>query len=200
MSTIFQPSPASARRLRVLAWGSAACLLLVPAIAMRLRVPGVYWTGTDFAVMGALLAGTCILGELAMRRAGNTLARAGFALALATAFLTIWVNLAVGMSGAPGDPRNLLFAGVLLVAAAGTWRARCRSSGMQWVMATTALAQMLAAAAAVVIGALDGAGSAAAAWSQEALPAAAFALPWLAAALLFRRADAGAGRPPRAGR
>ncbi len=116
MSTAMKPTPRrGANRLRPLVWGGAAGLLL-PAVAMYLGAPGVHWTGSDFAVMGLMLAAACGLYELATRRSANTAYRAGFALAVATAFMTVWANLAVGMFGREGDPLNLVFGAVLLVA------------------------------------------------------------------------------------
>lgn len=117
MSTAMKPTPRrGANRLRPLVWGGAAGLLLLPAVAMYLGAPGVHWTGSDFAVMGLMLAAACGLYELATRRSANTAYRAGFALAVAAAFMTVWANLAVGMFGREGDPLNLVFGAVLLVA------------------------------------------------------------------------------------
>lgn len=186
MSMMPKPGPAS-RSLRPFVWGAAACLLLVPAIAMRLQAPGVHWTPGDFVAMGVLLAVACALYELAMRWSGNRAARAGFGLALATAFLTIWVNLAVGMFGTGDDPRNLM---VLLVAAVGAGLARFRPRGMRLAMAATAVAQLMAALAGAA-GAAGGPAPGSVEQAMEAVLVAAFALPWLASAWLFRRADAG---------
>ena len=46
-------------RLRWAIWGTAAGLLLVPAVAMQLGVDGWDWNAFDFVVMGALLAAAC---------------------------------------------------------------------------------------------------------------------------------------------
>ena len=187
------PKPGSASRpLRPFVWGGAACLLLLPAIAMRLQAPGVQWTPGDLVAMGLMLAVACALYELAMRSrsSGSRAARAGFGLALATAFLTVWVNLAVGMFGSGDDPRNLMFVGVLLVAAVGAALARFRPRGMRLAMAAAAVAQLMAALAGAA-GAAVGPGPGSAGQAMETILVAAFALPWLASAWLFRRADAG---------
>src|SRR5690606_40536271 len=100
-------------------WCGAAGLLSAPAIAMWLGAPGVHWTASDFVVMGLLLATACGLYELGARISGSVAYRAGFGLAALTGFLTVWVNLAVGMLGDEGNPANLMFAAVLAVAAIG---------------------------------------------------------------------------------
>jgi len=187
MSTLAAPGPLRrGNRLRALVWAGAACLLLLPAVAMWLGVDGVHWTPGDFIVMGLMLAVACGLYEVGTRFSGSTAYRAGFALAVATGLATVWVNLAVGMFGGEANPINLLFAGVLLVAGAGALLARFRPRGMAWTMTAAAAAQLLAAAlgwwaALVPVG--DGAGGAGPA--REALLVAGFALPWLGAAGLF---------------
>lgn len=86
--------------LRPFLWGGAACLLLLPAVAMLwFPASGVNWTVSDFIAMGVLLAILCGLYEPGAWLSGNIAYRAGFGLAALTGFLTIWVNLAVGMLG-----------------------------------------------------------------------------------------------------
>ena len=46
------------------------------------------------------------------------------------AFLTIWVNLAVGMIGAEDNPYNLLFIGLLVAVALGGFAVRLKPSAM----------------------------------------------------------------------
>ena len=181
--------PRHPNRLRPLVWGAAVALLLVPAVAMRFAA-GVDWSAGDFVVAGVMLAAACGLYELATRHSGGTAYRAGAALAVLTGLLTAWVNLAVGMFGSEGDPLNLMFGGVLLVAAAGASLARLRARAMALAMAAAAGAQLLAVAAGLAVGAQGPD-------AREAALAAGFALPWLASALLFRVA-AGAA-PHRAG-
>lgn len=200
MSTVLKPaSHRSGNRLRPLVWGGAAGLLLLPAVAMRLGVPGVHWTGSDFAVMGLMLAAACGLYELATRRSASTAYRAGFALAVATAFLTVWTNLAVGMFGREDDRLNLMFGAVLLVAVVGALLARLRARGMVRAMAATAAAQLLAALVGLGVGLASAAHvSDASPLLREVLLVAAFALPWAGSALLFHRAgDAGRHLLPR---
>lgn len=189
MSTLAPTGPPPrANRLRPLVWGDAACLLLLPALAMWRGVEGVHWTAGDFIVMGALLATACALYELGTRLSGSTAYRAGFALAVAAGLATVWVNLAVGMVGDEASPWNLVFGGVLLVAAVGALWARFRARGMALAMLATAIAQFDAALGLWVVLAYGGAPDAGMPPAREALLVAMFALPWLGAAALFAHA------------
>jgi hypothetical protein len=186
------PSTPDARRghnrLRPFIWGTAAIVLLVPAVAMRFTGE-VNWSASDFVVMGAMLASGCALYELGVWLSRNPAYRAAFGIAAMAGFLTVWVNLAVGMFGSEHNPLNLMFAGVLLVAALGALRARFRARGMARAMGTTAVAQMLAAAAGLAIGltvGMDEPGGPGI--GREAFLTACFALPWLASAQLFHKA------------
>jgi len=165
--------PHTDNRLRIVAWSAAAGLLMLPAIAMQFTRQ-VVWGPIDFLAAGALIGGVGLTFELAVRTHQSAAYRAGAAVALLTAFLTVWVNLAVGMIGDEDNPLNLVFAGVLAVAALGSLLARFRPAGMAWAMLATAAAQ-----AATILPAL----------AQEPRTApliGAFALPWLLAAALFR--------------
>jgi hypothetical protein len=164
-------------RLRPWLWGGTLGLLLLPALAMRLfPEAGVDWTALDFAVMGAMLAVACGLYELGAWMSGHFLYRAAFGLAALTAFLTVWVNLAVGMLGDEDNPANLLFAGVLVVAAIGALLARLAPRGMSRAMSAAGLAQLLAVAIALPMGFEV----------RELVLTACFALPWFLSALGFR--------------
>jgi hypothetical protein len=167
--------------LRVALWGGLAALLALPAVAMRLGAEGVVWTARDFGTMAVLL-GLLGLGiELAVRASASLPYRLGAGLAVLTGFLTIWVNLAVGMIGDEGGAYNLLFLGVVLLALAGSIAARFRPRGMAAAMGAAAAAQFLAAAVGGFGGDLRG-----------GIFSALFALPWLLSAALLRKA-AGSG-------
>jgi len=148
---------------------------MLPVIAMQFTRE-VVWGPLDFLVAGALIGGTGLVFELAVRARSSGAYRAGVAVALFTAFLTVWINLAVGMIGDEGNPLNLIFGGVIAVAVLGAFLARFRPVGMAWTMLATAAVQ-----AATVIPALT-----------DELPTAAligaFTLPWLLSAALFRAA------------
>jgi hypothetical protein len=92
----------SYRPWRIAGWSAIALLLSLPAV---LRFP---WTLSDFAIM-ALLLGLVGLGiDFSLRQSGSVWVRLGSIVAVLTGFLTIWVNLAVGMIG-DGNAYNLLF-------------------------------------------------------------------------------------------
>jgi len=164
-------------RWRPLIWGTAALLLLLPAVAMQFTGE-VDWTASDFIVMGVMLSAACGAYELATWLSGNTAYRAAFGIAVVTGFLLVWVNLAVGILGSENNLENLMFAGVLLVAAIGALLANFRAGGMARTMDATALAQLLVATIALAIGFRE----------RGVLLAACFAVPWFASAQLFRKA------------
>ena len=163
------------RGWRIAMWGTAAFLLMLPAIAMRLT-PDVTWSAGDFAVMAMMLGTACCVCELAARSSVNGAYRAAAAIAAGIAFLTVWANLAVGMIGDEGNPLNLLFGGVLAIALTGAILARFEAAGTARAMAVASAAQALAGAAGLstdVRGAVFSMG---------------FALPWILSAWLFRKA------------
>ena len=96
--------------------------------------------------------------------------------ALGTAFLTIWVNVAVGMIG-DDNPYNLLFGGVLMIALVGAILSNFRPAGMATSMFLAAAAQ-----AAVAAGGLP-------TDSRGAMFSMMFALPWILAGALFHKAS-----------
>ena len=169
-------------RWSMLVWGGAACLLLLPLVAMQLTTE-VNWTGSDFLVMGVLLAIVCGGYEFATRMSDSTAYRAGAAVAIGTGFLTIWVNLAVGMLGDEGNPDNLLFGLVLLVAMGGALIAGFKPRGMARAMHAAAAAQAAMAAYALVGG-----------YSEVVVHVGCFVLPWLLSAGLFKKAALEASR------
>ena len=89
-------------------------------------------------------------------------------MALLTGLGLVWVNLAVGIVGSEGNPANLLFMPIPLLALIGAAIARLRPRGMAWAMAVTGALQLLLAGVAPF--------------------SLIFALPWFASAWLFRKA------------
>lgn len=160
--------------LRIAGWCFVVLLLLLPAVAMQFTSE-VDWSVGDFIVMGAVLGTVGFTTEFLVRQSGSTAYRIGAVVAMATAFLTIWVNLAVGMIG-DDNPYNLLFGGVLLVAVGGSILANFKAAGMGWTMFVTAVLQAALAAGGIKTD------------FRGAMFSLAFALPWLLAAGLFRRA------------
>ena len=169
--------PPRRNRWRLAIWGTAAFLLLLPALAMRFPDTGVDWGAEDFMVMGAMFAIACGSYEVVARISDNASYRLAAGIAIVTAFLTVWVNLAVGMLGSEENPANLLFGGVLLVGLLGVVIAMFKPAGMARAMLATALAQAAMAVYALVGG-----------YAEVTLHIAFFVLPWLLSAQLFRKA------------
>jgi hypothetical protein len=135
----------SGRRIspvRIIGWGFAAFIILLPLVAMQFT-DEVDWNGADFIFAGILLGGTGLLFELVARKSPNNAYRAGAAAAIANAFLLVWITGAVGVIGDEGDPANLFLLGVILLALAGAAVARFRPAGMAAVMAACATATAL---------------------------------------------------------
>src|SRR5215217_5994967 len=103
----------------------------------------VAWDETDFAVMGAMLFSACGAYELAARMTGNVAYRAAVGVAVVTAFILIWINLAVGIIGSEDNPANLMYGGVLAVAVLGGLIVRFQPHRLAQVLVATALAQIL---------------------------------------------------------
>lgn len=161
-------------------WGTAAYLLLLPAVAMRFTSE-VNWTASDFIAIGAMLAIACGSYEFATRLSSNTSYRAGCGAAIAGAFLLVWINLSVGMIGAAGDPANVMYLGVLAVGLVGAILVRFRPRGMVRTMLAMTGVQMLVAVVAIVAG-----------WGLPYSPPVevlgvtmVFSGPWLVSAALF---------------
>ena len=126
-------------------------ILLLPLLAMQMTGQ-VVWSLFDFVVAAALLTGTGLLLELAARKARNHSYRAAAVVAIGAAFLLVWLNLAVGIIGEPGEPANALYIGVLAVGIGGAVMARFRPAGMARAALATALAQVLVAVVALIAG------------------------------------------------
>jgi hypothetical protein len=109
----------------------------------------------------------------------------GAGLALATAFVQVWINLAVGIVGEPDNPVNQGFYGVVVAAAACAFTARLRADGMARAMLGAAGVQAalaLAVATAPSTARIEPMGAA-----GVLTLSAVFIAGWLASAALFRR-------------
>jgi len=169
---------------RIAGWGFAAALIVTPAVAMQFTSE-VKWTALDFVFAAVMIGGTGLLIELAVRASGKWSYRGGALLALAAAFLLIWINGAVGIIGNEDNPANLVFLAIIGIAVAGTLVARARAEGMARAMFVAAAAQAVTGIVVFIIGiaATDAPGPLGLLLLIEA-----FAAMWLGSALLFRRA------------
>ena len=163
-------------RWSIAVWGTAALLLLLPLVAMQVT-DEMDWDLADFVIFGIMLATACGAYELAARRTGSYAYRAAAGVALATAFILVWMNLAVGIIGSEDNPANLMYAGVLAVGIVGALAARFRPLGMARALVATALAQALVAVIALAAG-----------WGFTLVLTGIFMALWLGSAWLFRRA------------
>jgi hypothetical protein len=158
-------------------------MLLLPLLAMQVT-DEVDWDVADFAIFGAMLVGAGGTYELAARMTGNTAYRAAVGVAIAAAFILVWMNLAVGIIGTEDNPANLMYGGVLAVGIIGAIIARFQPEGMARTLVATALAQALVAVIAVIAGMGYPASPPLEILGVNAL----FAALWLMSAWLFRKA------------
>jgi hypothetical protein len=170
---------------RLLLWGVPTALLITPAAMMLQRVQGWQWGPFDFLVTAVLLYGTTGLIDLAISKSGSLAYKLGVVLAVLAAFLLLWVNGAVGVIGDENNPANLLFAGVILPALAGSMLAGFRAAGMARAMLAAFVINAAIAAAVPVFG-----------WGADEPPGTAgltmlvsgFAALWGLSAALFAKA------------
>jgi len=115
---------------------------------------------------------------------GRLAYRCGAAVALVTAFLQTWMNLAVGIVGDPDNAQNQGFFGVVVAAAACAFVARLRPEGMARAMLATAGVQALLGlmVATAPVTAQDPMGA-----SGVAILSGGFTALWLVSAALFQR-------------
>ncbi len=176
------PSSTSPARMRsqawrIAGWSAAALLLLVPLVAMQFT-PEVRWSAGDFLVFGLTLAGVGAGLELAARQTADLQYRLAAGVALLSAFLVVWANLAVGIVGEPSHLANGMFFGVLAIGLLGSVLGRGQAPAMAANLLVMASLQALVGLV-VLAAELDSAGLVA---------SVVLSLLWLLSALLFRRA------------
>ena len=120
-------------------------ILLIPLLA---EWP---WTLADFVFAGAMIFGTGITFVLVARQAVSTAYRAAVGIALAAAFILVWLTGAVGIIGSEDNNANAMYFGVLAVGIVGAIVARFRPHGMARALFATALAQALVSVIALII-------------------------------------------------
>jgi len=126
---------------RLIGWGGIAALMLTPAVAMQFTTE-VNWSGGDFLFAFLMLGGVGLAVELTVRANPAWSYRAGMGIVLAACFLTIWINLAVGIVGSEDNPVNALFFLVPLTAIAGSVLGGFRAGGMVIAMILAAIVQV----------------------------------------------------------
>ncbi|NNE08814.1 MAG: hypothetical protein HKN20_09680 [Gemmatimonadetes bacterium] len=150
-------------------------VLLVPFLAMQIT-DEVNWDAADFVIAGVMVFGAGLTYELIARKGSSAAYRVAVGIAVATALILVWMNLAVGLIGSEGNPANLMYAGVLAVGIIGAVVARFHPNGMARALFATALAQIVVGAIALSAG------------PGPLILNGLFAGLWVGSALLFRRA------------
>jgi hypothetical protein len=122
---------------RLLVWAAVVgCILMIPLVAMQFTTE-VNWTFGDFMAMGILLYGcACIYEFIAMQ--GGVMYRVAVGIGVVTAFLLIWINLAVGIIGSEDNPANALYLGVIIIGMLGAALSRMKARGLSitlWIVA-----------------------------------------------------------------
>ena len=126
----------------------AAGLLIVPLTA-SFFVDGWNW-GVGGYVFAWVMFASAGLGFTFVASMGNTIAyKVAVGLAVAAAFVLVWINAAAGIIG--DGPVNLMYLGVLAVGFVGAFIARFHPRGMALALFATAVAQMLVPVIALVI-------------------------------------------------
>lgn len=93
---------------RLLVWGSTTVCMVAPLLAVRGFDPADWEMPENIILLGGLLLGVGIAYEVARWVSDRRAYLAGAGLALWTAFLTVWINLAVGIIGSEDNHLNLL--------------------------------------------------------------------------------------------
>lgn len=133
---------------RPILWSIPIALLLLPAVAMQFTEE-VDWNAFDFIFATVMFGSVGLVAELTVRSSKSIPFRAAVGLALGAAFLTIWVNGAVGIIGDEDNPANLMFGAVLAVALLGSIAALFRAPGMAVAMFAAAFVQLMVGVIAV---------------------------------------------------
>ncbi|MBK6540945.1 MAG: hypothetical protein IPG10_06630 [Flavobacteriales bacterium] len=126
--------------LRIVGWSLAALMLLFPVVAMQFT-DEVNWGPEDFLFAAVLLGGSGLLFELVIRRSHDDAYRTGALLALATTFLLIWSNAAVGFVGSGANTANVLYVAMVAIPFIGGVVSRLKARGLCITTILTAAVQ-----------------------------------------------------------
>lgn len=143
------------------------------------------WDLLDFAVFGGMVLTVGVIYALARRRSGDRAYRYAAGIALASAFILVWVNGAVGIIGSENNDANLMFFGVLGVGIIGAIITRFQANGMAKSLVATAIAQVIVAAIALAANL----GASAPMWPKDIIFMTLFFVAlWLLSAWFFKNA------------
>ncbi|NIJ22086.1 hypothetical protein FHS95_003797 [Sphingomonas naasensis] len=121
---------------RMARWAGILALLLTPLVMMQIS-DGWHWTIGSFVFAGAVMGGVGLLYEFAERASKSRAYRAGAAIALITAFLTVWTTIV------RDDGNGIGFLMLVVTAAIGAFAAWFRAAGMARAMLGVAVMQAL---------------------------------------------------------
>lgn len=163
---------------RVVRWTAALALLLTPLVMMQISDEW-HWTPGSFLFAGIVIGGVVLLYELAERVSESRAYRAGVAVALITAFLTVWTTIV------RDDGTGIGFFLLVMAAAVGGFSAWFRPAGMARTMLGVAIMQALLSLA---IATAPSTANMPDGGSRILLFGAFFTALWLASATFFRAA------------
>ncbi len=169
--------------LRIVGWSLAALMLLFPVVAMQFT-DEVNWGPEDFLFAAVLLGGSGLLFELVMRRSHDDAYRTGALLAVATTFLLIWSNAAVGFVGSGANTANVLYVAMVAIPFIGGAVSRLKARGMCITMILTAAVLAAITVFAFASGLVSEEES-----SVIVAISAVFILLWIGSAVLFQAAE-----------
>lgn len=159
------------------------CILMAAAFSWPWLWTSVTGTGGEGDLVDLLSLGmipVIIIGAIALYRETKSRPasyRWAFGMALAAAFLLVWIIPAVGIYGESGNPADLPYYSVLAVGLTGALISRFRARGMALTLLVMAVGQLLIE----VNGLRSG-------WGSRWILNGFFAALWIGSALLFRRA------------
>lgn len=182
--TLESNNPWRSKPWRIAAWSAAVGLMLLPIIVQLVR-GNFGWSVGDFIFVGIILFTSCLLFDVAARRAPSFSYLAGAGAALAAGFGLIVVNGAVGLVGSEREAHNLLFLAVLLVALIGALASRGTPEGMARAMLAAGITHILVSAGLLI----DAGGVSDGDPRMEVVGLSVFAAMWLVSAWLFRNAS-----------
>lgn len=168
---------------RLIFWSIPVTLLLLPAVAMQFTNE-VNWDVFDFIFATIMFGSVGLVLELTVRSSDNVAFRTAVGLAIAAAFLIIWINGAVGIIGDEDNPANLMFGAVLAVALLGSIAALFRAPGLAMAMFAAAIVQIAVGVIALASGMAEGPAA-----PYDVIGSTGFLTGmWLVSGLLFRKA------------
>lgn len=121
---------------RIARWTSALVILLTPLAMMQISDEW-HWTIGSFLFAGIMIGGIGLLYEFAERVSGSRFYRAGFAVALAASFLTVWTTIV------RDDDTGIGYFMVIMAAGVGGFAAWLQPAGMARTMLGVAVMQAL---------------------------------------------------------